>query len=70
MGHCLVSLCGLCPLNRVAWHTQSNHSNSKARCLEPAHPPDKIEGPLFQLAQVDTPGNFPALQGSSWTLVL
>lgn len=43
-------------------HTQSSHSNSKAKCLEPAHPPDKTEDTLFHSAQVGTPGNFTALQ--------
>lgn len=63
--HCLVSLCGLVP--GTAWHTQSSPSKFKAKCLKPAHPPDKTEDPLFHLAQVGTPGNFPALQGSSGT---
>lgn len=63
LGHCLVSLCGLC-LEQPG--TQASHSTSKANeCLEPAHSPDKIEDPLFDLAQVGTPGNFPALQGSA-----
>lgn len=68
MDHCFVSLCGFSALNSLAHaRAQSSRINSKAKCLEPVHPPDTIEDTLFHSAQVGTPGNFIALQAISRT---
>lgn len=62
-------LCGLSALNSLAHTVQTQPFTAK--CLEPAHPPDKIEDPLFDLAQVipQLTGDQPARPESLLTLL-